>query len=378
MATQAYIFVLRRLNIIWTDLALIKLSNWSFLSWIDSRCWNLPGIVEICKPLVEMATRNRTLLFRNYRDALRDVRKPSSSSSEPSTSGHVGSGPVIELSNSPFMHQRGYARLSTDDTDIHREDAVTIGLPPAWVDISEEIATNIQRARSKISTLVKTYAKALMPTFGDTITDQHAIEELTQDITHLLKRSEQMLQQLSGHGRSEDASVQKNVQRSLATDLQSLSMEFRKQQKAYLQRLQQLQDGPDGVDIGIDLNGQKSRHDEDDFFDSGFSEQQLAKMKKSEALTAEREREILQIVGSVNELQKIMKDLSSLVIDQGTIMDRIDYNVQNVASSVEQGVKHLQKAERTQREGGMVMCATVLIFMCIFMIFVLIIKEIFA
>ena len=54
------------------------------------------------------------------------------------------------------------------------------------------------------------------------------------------------------------------MQRSLATDLQSLSMEFRKQQKAYLQRLNHLQDGPDGVDIGIDLNGQKSRHDEDD------------------------------------------------------------------------------------------------------------------
>jgi len=245
------------------------------------------------------------------------------------------------------------------------------------LDISEEIATNMQRARSKISTLVKTYAKALMPTFGDTISDQHAIEELTQEITHLLKRSEQMLQQLSGHGRSEDASVQKNVQRSLATDLQSLSMEFRKQQKAYLQRLQQLQDGPDGVDIGIDLNGQKSRHDEDDFFDLGFNEQQLARMKKSEALTAEREREILQIVESVNELQQIMKDLSSLVIDQGTIVDRIDYNVQNVAASVDEGVKQLQKAERTQREGGMVMCATVLIFMCLFMIFVLIIKEIF-
>jgi syntaxin 16 len=275
------------------------------------------------------------------------------------------------------MHHRGYAQLSTDDTDTHREDAVTIGLPPAWVDISEEIATNMQRARSKISTLVKTYAKALMPTFGDTISDQHAIEELTQEITHLLKRSEQMLQKLSGHGLSEDASVQKNVQRSLATDLQSLSMEFRKQQKAYLQRLQQLQDGPDGVDIGIDLNGQKSRHDEDDFFDLGFNEQQLARMKKSEALTAEREREILQIVESVNELQQIMKDLSSLVIDQGTIVDRIDYNVQNVAASVDEGVKQLQKAERTQREGGMVMCATVLIFMCLFMIFVLIIKEIF-
>lgn len=338
---------------------------------------NLSGIVKYCKLLVEMATRNRTLLFRKYRDALRDVRKPSSSYSEPSTSGHGGSGPVIELSNSPFLHHRGYAQLSTDDIDMHREDAVIIGLPPAWVDISEEIATNMQRARSKISTLVKTYAKALMPTFGDTIADQHAIEELSQEITHLLKRSEQMLQQLSGHGLSEDATVQKNVQRSLATDLQSLSMEFRKQQKAYLQRLQHLQDGSDGVDIGIDLNGHKSRHGEDDFFDLGFSEQQLAKMKKSEALTAEREREIFQIVESVNELQQIMRDLSSLVIDQGTIVDRIDYNVQNVAASVDQGVKQLQKAERAQQQGGMVMCATVLIFMCLFMIFVLIIKEIF-
>eukprot|EP01018_Ginkgo_biloba_P038920 Gb_07859 [translate_table: standard] len=322
-----------------------------------------------------MATRNRTALFRKYRDALRDVRI--SSSSGPSTSGYGGSGPVIELSNAPFLHQHGYARLSTNDTDILGGDAVTIGLPPAWVDISEEIATNMQQARIKITILVKAYSKALMPTFGDTAADQRAIDELTREITRILKRSEQMLRQLSGHGLSEDANVQKNVQRSLATDLQSLSLEFRKQQKAYLQGLRQQKDGPDGVDIGVDLNDQKSRHEGDDFFDLGFSEQQLAKMKRSEMLTAEREREILQIVESVNELTQIMKDLSSLVIDQGTIVDRIDYNIQNVAASVDQGVKQLEKAERTQRKGGMVMCATVLVFMCLFMLLVLIIKEIF-
>nr|CAD1830992.1 unnamed protein product [Ananas comosus var. bracteatus] len=57
-----------------------------------------------------------------------------------------------------------------------------------------------------------------------------------------------------------------------------------------------------------------------------------------------------------------MKDLSVLVIDQGTIIDRIDFNIQNVAASVEEGYKQLQRAERTQKKGGMVTCATGLEF----------------
>lgn len=102
----------------------------------------------------------------------------------------------------------------------------------------------------------------------------------------------------------------------------------------------------------------------------------MAKLKQNEALTVEREREIQQVAESVNELAQIMKDLSVLVIDQGTIVDRIDYNIQNVATTVEEGLKQLQKAERTQKQGGMVMCATVLVIMCFVMLVLLILKEI--
>ena len=112
---------------------------------------------------------------------------------------------------------------------------------------------------------------------------------------------------------------------------------------------------------------------------------------------------------SVNELAQIMKDLSVLVIDQGTIVDRIDHNIQTVATTVEEGLKQLQKvlssfliffffwtfflasglysnamlgalglqADRTQKQGGMVMCATALIIMCFVMLVLLILKEIF-
>ncbi|CAL5330126.1 unnamed protein product [Camellia sinensis] len=319
-----------------------------------------------------MASRNRTILFKKYRDALKSVRVPSGSS--PSTSG----GPVIELSTTSLLNSnRSYAPLSTEDPGSSGQGALTVGLPPAWVDVSEEISANVQRVRVKIAELAKAHTKALMPSFGDGKEDQRRIESLTQEITVLLKKSEKRLQILSAGGPSEDSNIRKNVQRSLATDLQSLSMELRKKQSTYLKRLQQQKEGPDGVDIEMNLNGNNSRREDDDLDDMGFNDHQMAKLRKSEAFTAEREREINQVVESVHELAQIMKDLSVLVIDQGTIVDRIDYNIQNVAASVEDGFKQLQKAEKTQKEGGMVMCASVLIIMCFIMLVLLILKQIF-
>jgi syntaxin 16 len=249
-----------------------------------------------------------------------------------------------------------------------------VGLPPAWVDVSEEISVNIQRARTKMAELGKAHAKALMPSFGDGKEDQHNIESLTQEITFLLKKSEKQLQRLSASGPSEDSNVRKNVQRSLATDLQLLSMELRKKQSTYLKRLRQQKE--DGMDLEMNLSRNRYRPEEDDFGDM-LNEHQMSKIKKSEEVSVEREKEIQQVVESVNDLAQIMKDLSALVIDQGTIVDRIDYNIENVATTVEDGLKQLQKAERTQRHGGMVKCASVLVILCFIMLLLLILKEIF-
>ncbi|CAN0897191.1 SYP43 [Linum grandiflorum] len=301
-----------------------------------------------------MATRNRTLIFKKYRDALKSVRIPTSSSaSAASTSSSAGGGgPVIELvSTSLLHHKRSYAPLSTEDPGNSSKGAVTVGLPPAWVDISEDIASNVQRARTKMAELAKAHAKALMPSFGDGKEDQYTIETLTHEITGLIKKSEKKLRRLSAGGPAEDSNVRKNVQRSLATDLQNLSMELRKKQSTYLKRLRQQKEGQDGDDLEMNLNANRSRMDDDDGLDD-------------------------MVVESVNELAQIMKDLSVLVIDQGTIVDRIDYNVQNVATTVEDGLKQLQKAERSQKQGGMVMCATVLVIMCFIMLVLLILKEI--
>ncbi|KAK6911623.1 Target SNARE coiled-coil homology domain [Dillenia turbinata] len=334
-----------------------------------------------------MTTRNRTILYRKYRDALKTVRVTTTfsySSSPPSSS----SAPVIELVNSSLLNpRRSYKPLSTHDPahfsivtkecSFPSKGAPTVGLPPDWVDVSEDIAANVQCAQAKVSELVKVHAKALMPSFGDGKEDQCRIEALTQEITDILRKSEKKLKRLSVSGPSEDSNIRKNVQRSLATDLQNLSVELRKKQSAYLKRLKQQKEGRDGVDLEMDLNRDRSKQVDDDFNDLGFSEHEMIRIKQSEAFTVAREKEIQQVAESVNELAQIMKDLSILVIDQGTIVDRIDYNIQSVATTVEEGLKQLQKAEKSHREGKMVKCATVLVIMCFVMLVLLVLKEIF-
>lgn len=70
-----------------------------------------------------------------------------------------------------------------------------------------------------------------------------------------------------------------------------------------------------------------------------------------------------------------MRDLSVLVIDQGTILDRIDYNIEQTSEHVEKAVEQLQKADKHQKNSRMFLCIIFLFCMVILFTFILIIKK---
>lgn len=69
-----------------------------------------------------------------------------------------------------------------------------------------------------------------------------------------------------------------------------------------------------------------------------------------------------------------VKAVTKLVL-QGTILDRIDYNIEQTATRVDQGLKQLQKAEKYQKKNRKMMIIVILFVIVIVLIVVLIAKK---
>ena len=62
-----------------------------------------------------------------------------------------------------------------------------------------------------------------------------------------------------------------------------------------------------------------------------------------------RNNDLDNLLNSVNDLADIYKDMQTLVMEQGSILDRIDYNIDVASSNVSSGKKNIEKADKYQK-----------------------------
>lgn len=107
-----------------------------------------------------------------------------------------------------------------------------------------------------------------------------------------------------------------------------------------------------------------------------FTQQQLVLFEEDNTKMAEhREKEVIKIVKSIVDLNDIFKDLAHMVKDQGTVLDRIDYNVEQTQVRVTEGYKQLQRAEMYQRKNRKMHCIVILATVTLFLLIVLIFAK---
>lgn len=157
---------------------------------------------------------------------------------------------------------------------------------------------------------------------------------------------------------------------SLAKRLQEESVTFRQSQRKYLAEVQTQKSGGlvgDSTKFGIDLGAESG-----EFFSSA---QQLAVVDDVSAAVQSRDQEIVKIAQSIEELGSIFKELAVLVIDQGTILDRIDYNMETVVEHTKTGIKQLEKAERHQKSARPMRCIICLSITIFILLIILVLQH---
>lgn len=73
-------------------------------------------------------------------------------------------------------------------------------------------------------------------------------------------------------------------------------------------------------------------------------------LHSDDSVILQREREIEDIAQGIIELSDLFRDLQNMVIDQGTMLDRIDYNVERMATDVKAAEKELVVASGYQKK----------------------------
>ncbi|CAL1707543.1 unnamed protein product [Somion occarium] len=264
------------------------------------------------------------------------------------------------------------------DSNVHR------------VDIAEEIEEILGGVQTKIATLDKLHAKHVLPGFSDRSAEEREIEASTTDITKDFRRCHSLIQRIqvtpdhsfppTNESRNE-ALAAKNVQRGLAAKVQELSATFRKKQRIYMEKLQGHAIKNQDLLIAsgtISLKGSDglSAVDED---------VEAAHASRSQAISQDllvpdqdlraRDRELTEIAKSIASLAELFKDLSVMVIDQGTLLDSVEYNIEQTAVQVQDAVKELDMATQYQKNTGRRKCIFLLLLIIFGLILVLIFKP---
>ncbi|KAM5219755.1 syntaxin-16 isoform 2-T2 [Hipposideros larvatus] len=238
------------------------------------------------------------------------------------------------------------ALVSGISLDPEAAIGVTKLSPPKWVDGVDEIQYDVGRIKQKMKELAILHDQHLnRPTLDDSSDQEHAIEITTQEITQLFHRCQRAVQALPSRARracsEQEERLLRNVGAALAQAVQELSASFRRAQSAYLRRLKNREERSQHFfDTSVPL---MDDGDDNTLYDRGFTDEQLVLVEQNTLMVEEREREIRQIVQSISDLNEIFRDLGAMIVEQGTVLDRIDYNVEQSCIKTEDGLKQLHK-----------------------------------
>lgn len=184
--------------------------------------------------------------------------------------------------------------------------------------------------------------KRLVPKFDELenkkIDDE--IKKIIDNMTQKLSTCDKNIKDLSYYecDNNNEEMIRDNIKNNLAEKIRNFYRKFKSNEEKYVRDFKELV----VTDDGEKLDNQQSKTTSNNFL-------QMAEEEEDNYLH-QRNQQITNLVNSINNLANTFKDIQIIVHEQGTILDRIDYNIETATEYTKTATKHLKKANEYMKQ----------------------------
>ena len=241
---------------------------------------------------------------------------------------------------------------------------------PKYMDIYEQCDNLLKDFDIEFNKLKEEQQKRIVPNFNETesklITQN--IQMISIKMTKQLKKCKQLTKELKNLFANSDVdeNVKINMYQNLLNRLAETSRALQINEENQLQKYHEF----NGVeDSFFNMNNYDS-------IETTQTQNFRSIDTKKLDVNKERNKEIDLIVKTVNDLKEIFMDVSDMVIFQGTILDRIDYNTYQARHNIRRGNREMEETHERLKSGCLRRINQILII-SIFIMSVLLIFKFF-
>ena len=169
------------------------------------------------------------------------------------------------------------------------------------------------------------------------------IAKIVLDITNNIQLYEKNLKQFvkENINNNTDNIIKLNMQQTLYKNISDFTKKFKLNQEIYAKKYKELVFEEDTT---YEIN---STRKEENIENNNINNFLI--LDNSDIVLQRRDNELNLLLNSVNDLASLFKDMQTLVMEQGSILDRIDYNIDIASTNVNTGKKSLIKANDYQK-----------------------------
>ena len=161
--------------------------------------------------------------------------------------------------------------------------------------------------------------------------DLKECQKILKEIINDKKDEENDLNNLKGSS----FQIKQNMKQNILTKLNEFTKKFKLNQELYNNKFQDFVFDEEQANKSFSANKIEDKN-KNDFLSTQENHDYLRK----------RDEDLTNLLNSINELAQIFIDMQALVMEQGTILDRIDYNIDIASSNITSGKKSISKADK--------------------------------